>query len=168
MNTERPLAGMVRLALAAVLCAAPLGCLGGSDPNTPAADARPSSDEEVLQTLDCYNPQYKTDEDGRVTELCLIWQHLPAAAFAEIDKLTELQLIDLAHSTTTDEDLARLKDLQKLRDLGLGGTFITNRGLAHLEKMAGLQRVWLSKGKISEAAVDKLREARPDMEIHFQ
>jgi len=166
MTTERPRAGLVRLALAAVLCAVPLGCRGGSASTTPAADASPSADEQVLQALDCYNPQYKTDEDGRVTELCLIWQHLPAAAFAEIDKLTELQMIDLAHSTTTDEGLAELKDLRNLRNMGLGGTPITDRGLAHLEKMPGLQRVWLSKGLISRAAVEKLREARPDMQVY--
>jgi hypothetical protein len=164
MNTERPLAGLVRLALAAVLCTAPLGCGDGSAPATPA-DASLSPDEQVLQPLDCYNPEYKTDEDGRVTELRLVGQHLPVAAFAEIDKLTELQLIDLAWSTTTDEGLAQLKDLRNLRDLGLNGTPVTDRGLAHLEKMPGLQQLWLSK-KISEAAVEKLREARPDVQIY--
>lgn len=165
MNTERPFAGMVRLALAAVLCAAPLGCRGGSAPTTPAAGASLSPDEQVLQTLDCYNPEYKTDEDGRVTELKLVGQPLPVAAFAEIDKLTELQIMDLAWSTTTDEGLAQLKDLRNLRDLGLGGTPVTDRGLTHLEKMPSLQRLWLSKRTISGAAVEKLREARPDMQI---
>ena len=166
MNAERPLAGVARLALAAALCAAPLGCRGGSAPTTPAADTSLSPDEQVLQTLDCYNPEYKTDEDGRVTELRLVGQPVPVAAFAEIDKLTELQLIDLAWSTTTDEGLAQLKDLRKLRDLGLGGTPVTDRGLAHLDKMPGLQRLWLSKQTISEAAVEKLRKARPDLQIY--
>jgi hypothetical protein len=166
MNAERPLAGMVRLALAAVLCAAPLGCRDSSAPTTPTADASLSPDEQVLQTLDCYNPEYKTDEDGRVTELRLVGQHLPPAAFAKIDKLTELQIMDLAWSTTTDEGLAQLKDLRKLRHLGLGGTPVTDRGLAYLEKMPSLERLWVAKGTISEAGLEKLREARPDMQIY--
>ncbi|HZY89308.1 MAG TPA: hypothetical protein VFE78_31085 [Gemmataceae bacterium] len=160
MNTERLRAGMVRLAMAAVLSAAPLGCQGAS------ADASPPPDWQVLQNLDCYNPQYKINEDRRVTELCLSWRHLPADAFAEIDKLTDLELMDLAHTTMTDEGLAQLKDLQKLRAMGLGGTQITDRGLAYLEKMQGLERIWLSKGAISRAAVEKLREARPDITIY--
>ena len=132
----------------------------------PADFPKLSPDEQVLQTLDCYNPEYKTDEDGRVTDLRLVGQHLPVAAFREINKLTELQIMDLAWSTTTDEDLAQLKDLRKLRHLGLGGTPVTDRGLAYLEKLPGLERLWVAKGTISAAGVEKLREARPDLQIY--
>lgn len=168
MNIKRPRAGMVPLALAAVVCAVPLGCRGGSAPPTPAADARLSPDEQVLQALDCYNPQYKVDEDGHVTDLNLVWRGLSPSAMTEIDKLTDLEHIDLAYSTMNDDGLVQLKDLQKLRTMGLTGTPVTDGGLVHLEKMQNLQWVWLPKEGVSEAAVEKLKEARPDMHIYLQ
>ncbi|HJT78241.1 MAG TPA: hypothetical protein VJ739_13640 [Gemmataceae bacterium] len=167
MNIERPLAGMARLALAAVLCAVPLGCQRGPGPTT-AADATLSPDEQVLLTLDCYNPQYKIDEDGHVTDLNLGWRHLPGPVLAEIDKLTELEHIDLAYTTVTDDGLVQLKDLQKLRSMGLTGTPVTDKGLDHLEKMPNLQWVWLPRERVTEAAVERLKEARPDMHIYLQ
>jgi hypothetical protein len=163
MNRARPSLGV----LAAVVCALALGCRGISPPPAPAARP-PSADEQVLLTLDCYNPMYKVDEDGRVTHLHLVWRYLPPSALAEIDKLTELQAIDLAFTTVTDDGLAQLKDLQKLHSMGLAGTPVTDRGLVYLEKLPGLQWVWLPKETVTEAAVHKLKEARPDMNVYLQ
>jgi hypothetical protein len=111
---------------------------------------------------------YQIDDDGRVLRLRLEWRHLPVPVMAEIGKLTELMAIDLAFTTVTDEGLAQIKDLQHLRSMGLSGTAITDQGLAYLEKLPSLQYVWLSKRTISEAAVQKLREARPDMQVYWQ
>jgi hypothetical protein len=171
MTAERTRRGLARNALLPALVlafgAALPGCLGSPAPALPA-DTSLSPDEQVLLTLDCYNPQYKVDEDGHVTNLNLAWRHLPAPALAEIDKLTELHEVDLAHSTVDDAGLAQLKDLQKLHNMGLTGTPITDKGLAHLQKMSSLQWLWLPKETVSKAAVEKLQEARPDMHIYLQ
>jgi hypothetical protein len=149
------------------LLALALGCQGSSAPPGPAAP-NPTPDQQILLSLDCYGPMYQIDEDGRVIRLRLPWRHLPVSVMAEIGKLTELQAMDLASTTLTDEGLAQLKDLQKLSSMGLSGTQITDNGLAHLEKLQNLHWVWLSKQRITEAAVEKLRNARPDMNVYWQ
>jgi Leucine Rich repeat len=153
--------------LAAVLCAVTVGC-AGSPPPPVVANPDPTPDGQVLLALDCYDPMYQVDEDGRVTRLNLVWRHLPGPVLAEIGKLTELRHIDLAHTTLTDDGLAQLKDLQKLRSIGLSGTEVTDQGLVHLEKLQSLQWVWLSRNKVTEAAVEKLKEARPDLNVYLQ
>jgi hypothetical protein len=152
---------------AVVVCLCMFGCR--DHPAAPAAAAPTlTSDEKIMLALDCYDPVYQVDADGRVTRLRLIWRHLPAPVLAEVGKLTELRAIDLAFTTITDDGLAQLKDLQNLRSMGLSGAPITDKGLAHLEKLQSLQWVWLSKQTISKAAVDKLKDARPDMNVYWQ
>jgi hypothetical protein len=153
--------------LGAVLCAVALGCRGSPPPSAPA-EREPTPDEQVLRALDCYNPMYQLDEDGHVIRLRLEWRHLPGPAMAEIGRLTELHALDLAFSTVNDDGLAQLKDLHKLRNMGLSGTLVTDQGLVYLEKLPSLQWVWLSKENVSEAAVEKLKAARPDMNVYLQ
>jgi hypothetical protein len=148
------------------LLAVAVGCQGSSEPAAPAPAL--TADQQVLRALDYYNPVYQIDEDGRVLRLRLEWRHLPVPVMAEIGKLTELTAIDLAFTTVTDEGLAQIKDLQHLKSMGLSGTAITDQGLVYLEKLPSLQWVWLSKNTISEAAVQKLRGARPDMQVYWQ
>lgn len=165
MNTRPSLA--IGYAVVIALGAFALGC-GGNPTAEAVAGPGPSPDEPVLIALDCYNPMYQIDENGRVTRLNLIWRHLPSPVLAEIGKLTELQGLDLAHSTADDDGLAQLKDLQNLRNFGLAGTRVTDRGLAHLQKLEGLQWVWLPKERVSQRAMEKLQEARPDMHVYLQ
>jgi len=153
--------------LVAIVCAIAFGCQGNSARSVPAAPG-PTPDEQVLFALDCYDPMYQVDADGRVTRLRLVWQHLPSPVLAEVGKLTELRAIDLAWSTVTDEGLAQLKDLQKLRSIGLGGTPVTDQGLVHLEKLQSLQWLWLPAKTVTKAGVEKLKDARPDMNVYLQ
>jgi hypothetical protein len=153
--------------LAAIVCAAALGCQGSPDPSSPVV-LGPTSDEKVLLALDCYDPMYQIDENGRVIKLRLIWGHLPVSALAEVGKLTELQSIDLAFSTVNDECLAQLENLHQLRTLGLGGTEITDKGLLHLEKLPSLQYLWAPKQSVTSAGVERLKEARPDLNVYLQ
>ena len=152
-------------ALAAVLCAVTFGCQAKPTPPVPV-NPEPTPDEQILRDLDCYNPMYQVNEDGRVTHLHLAWRHLPGPVLAEIDRLTELEFLDLAFTTVTDDGLAQLKDLQKLRSLSLAGAPVTDQGLVYLEKMPSLQHVWVAKNAVTEAAVERLRAARPDMAVH--
>jgi len=155
--------------LAAVVCVVMIGCQGSSTPSLPTtAAATPTVDEQVLLALDCYNPMYQVNAEGRVTKLRLVWKHLPEPVMAEIGKLTELQALDLAFSTVTDEGLARLTSLQKVKSFGLSGTLVTDEGLVYLGKLRSLQWVWLSKQTVTEAGVEKLKEERADLDVYLQ
>jgi Leucine-rich repeat (LRR) protein len=165
MNRERRRFRIVST-LAAILCAVTFGCQGSP---APSADASPdpTTDEQVLRALDCYEPMYQVDVNGRVTHLHLQWRHLPGPVLDEIDKLTELEFLDVGNTTLTDEGLAQLKDLQKLTTLSLAGSQITDKGLRWLEKLRSLHQIWVSKNRVSETAVEQLKEARPDLAVYL-
>src|SRR5687767_13695713 len=119
--------------LAVCAGAVALGCRDSQAPpvsglptvtTVPAATA--SADEKVRVALDHYEPMYKIDAKGRVTHLRLQGRHLPVAVLAEVGKLTEVQALDFWGTTLNDEGLAQLKDLQKLRSIGLGSTAVTD------------------------------------------
>jgi hypothetical protein len=126
------------------------------------------NDEAVLSALDCYEPMYKVDADRRVIRLRLPSKHLSAQDFAQIGKLSELIAVDLYGVNLTDDDLAQFKELKKLRNAGLGETQITDKGLAHLEKLPSLQWLWLPRATVTQEGVNKLKDARPDMNVYLQ
>jgi hypothetical protein len=155
--------------LAAIVCAVTLGCRDNSTPAVPAAPAAPmlAPDEKVLLVLDCFDPLYTVDANGRVINLRLTGRHLPTAVLAEIGKLSEVRGLNFYGASVTDEGLAQLKDLQKLRSITLGGTAITDQGLVHLEKLQSLKWLWLPKQTVTKAGVEKLKDARPDMNVRL-
>jgi hypothetical protein len=139
-----------------------------SPPEEPPPAASSSPDEAVLHALDYLEPMYQFNADGRVIKLRITGRHLPLSALKEIDKLTELRAIDFYGTTLTDEGLAELKDLQHLRNAGLAGTPLSDRAASHLAKLQSLQWVWLPQHGVSKEAVDKLKQARPDMNVYLQ
>jgi hypothetical protein len=162
---------MAQLATPLVMCLILAGCRGGTPTNDapPPPVAKPlSADQKVLLALDCYDPMYKLDADGRVIRLHLTGRNLSADVLADVGKLTELGGLDLYGANITDDGLANLKDLQKLRSCGLGGTPITDKSLPHLAKLNALQHLWVPARTISKAALEKLKEERPDMNVHPQ
>jgi hypothetical protein len=154
----------------AMLFASAFGCRESPAPPAPTDVAVPTmtTDEKVLVALDYFEPLYKVNADGRVTHLRLSGRHVPTAIMTEVGKLTELVGLDLYGTTVTDEGLAQLKDLHKLRSMGLGATPITDQGLVHLEKLHSLQWVWVPKGNVTNAATERLKGERPDMNIYLQ
>jgi len=147
------------LVVSAILCPVTFGCADNAVPASP--------DEEVLRVLDCYDPIYKVDADGRVTHLPLNGRLVTDSMMAEIGKLTELRQLGLYAAPLTDESLAHLQNLQQLRSLGLGATPITDKGLEHLEKLQSLQWLWLPR-TVSPEAIEKLKSARPGLNVYPQ
>lgn len=147
-----------------IACAFAVGCARQAEsPPPPLVDTSP--DEKALLALDSYDPMYQVNAEGRVIRIRLVNTHLPPSAMAEIGKMTEIVQLDFYGSTVTDEGLAQLKDLQKLRHMGLGGTQISEKGLVHLERLDSLVWVWLPTGRISKGAIEKLKTARPDLNV---
>ena len=151
--------------IACVLCMIAVGCQDNAVSTN--LDIASNPDAKVLLALDYYEPMYKVDANGRATHLHMTWRHLPTPVLAEIGKLSELQWIDFFGTTVTDDGLAQLVGLQKLTGLGLGGTPVTDQGLVHLAKLKSLQWLWLPKNRISQQAVEKLKEARPDLQVYL-
>jgi hypothetical protein len=154
----------LRQLVGAIVCAWAVGCQGQpAPPPPPNIPAGPVGDEAVLIALDCYEPMYQVDANGRVIKLRLTGRHLPGPILAEVGKLKELRNLDFYGVTITDDGLAHLKDLSKLRALGLGGTSITDQGLIHLEKLPSLEYVWLPKSTVTAEARDKLESTHPNL-----
>jgi hypothetical protein len=144
---------------------AALGC--GASATAPPPEQPLSSDAQVLQALEAYEPTYRLDEDGRVTKLRIIWRDVPDDVAAQIGKLTELIGVDLVGTTIGDSGLAQLKDLQKLRSMGLGNTNVTDAGLVELAKLRSLERVWMSKNRVTPEAVESLKELHPGLTVYL-
>ena len=63
---------------------------------------------------------------------------------------------DGPRSPALDGELAMLRDLGRLVSLHLGGTDVTDKGLAHLAGQAALKRLHLEKTKVSDAGLAHL------------
>jgi hypothetical protein len=154
---------IVAMVLAMLACASLAGCGDKTPPAKPL-----STDEQVLLFLDHYDPIYKLDARGRVSDLKMEGRILPDAVLAEIGKLSELQGLSLYGAVLSDEGLANLKDLQNLLRLGIGNTPITDKGLAQVAKLQSLHSTWVPKANLSEEAIDKLKKALPQAQVYFQ
>jgi hypothetical protein len=157
----------VRLPITAMLLSFALAGAAGCSRESPSEQSGPSVDESVLLALDYYEPIYRLDAAGRVINLKLDGKILPDAVFAEIGKLTELWEISIAGASFDEESLAHLQNLPYLRNLGIGATAITDTTLGHLEKLESLRQVWMPRARLSEEAIQKLKDARPGLTVHL-
>jgi WD40 repeat protein/serine/threonine protein kinase len=71
-------------------------------------------------------------------------------------------------SRITDEDLARLKTFDELRDLDLTGAAVTPAAVAHLRELKQLRSLRLSGTLMTGAAVQELRKSLPDCRIEWE
>lgn len=78
-----------------------------------------------------------------------------------------LEVLGLGGTKVTDAGLPLLAKLPKLKELGLSGTAVTDAGLERLAAAArSLTTVTIGKkSKISAAAIDRLKKARPDLTV---
>jgi internalin A len=79
------------------------------------------------------------------------------AGLALLNRLSHIQLLDLAWTETTDAGLAHLRTLTDLQSLDLSGTKITDAGLANLRALTKLQSLKLSKTEITDAGLAHLK-----------
>ena len=81
---------------------------------------------------------------------------------AHLKGLTKLKELSLASTKITDAGLVHLKGLTKLKELGLASTKITDAGLVHLKGLSKLELLYLKETEITDAGVKDLKEALPD------
>jgi len=75
--------------------------------------------------------------------------------------------LELSGTQISNDDLADLKDIAKLRGVELRDTRITDEGLKHLEGLTNLKHVDLQRTPVSRAAIDALKKALPETQVKF-
>jgi Leucine-rich repeat (LRR) protein len=88
-------------------------------------------------------------------------RHTRVTTLAPLASVSTLEELDIAHTAVAD--ISVLHHLPALASLDLRATPVTN--LAVLADMAALRRVVVQRLDVSPAAIDSLREARPDVEL---
>ena len=114
-------------------------------------------------------------DDGGVSSLAPLGPHvlwltladtaITDAAFPAIGKMTNLTRLDVSRTATTDRGLLALAPLAQLETLNLYDTRVTDAGLAPLATLPRLRRVYLWQTDVTPAGVERLRAARPTLEI---
>jgi hypothetical protein len=55
----------------------------------------------------------------------------------------------------------------KVKALSLLNVKITDAGLEHLAKLESVQRFYTNRSRVTQEGIDKLRAARPTLEVNF-
>jgi hypothetical protein len=88
-------------------------------------------------------------------------RHTRVTTLAPLASVSTLEELDIAHTAVAD--ISVLRQLPALTSLDLRATPVTD--LAVLVEMAALRRVVVQRLGVDRAAIDLLREARPDLEL---
>ncbi len=88
-------------------------------------------------------------------------RHTSVTTLDPLASVSTLEELDIAHTAVSD--ISVLRWLPALASLDLRATHVTD--LSPLADMAALRRVVAQRLKVARAAIDRLREARPDVEV---
>ena len=98
-----------------------------------------------------------------IVELDLSQQDLSALKWDSLHSLSELESLNLAHSTLSDEYLEELSRLPALRHLDLTGTAITDQGLKAIGRFWRLRFLSLRETRVTEDALADLSFSLPNL-----
>ena len=88
-------------------------------------------------------------------------RHTRLTTLAPLASVSTLEELDIAHTAVAD--ISVLRQLPALASLDLRATHVTD--LSPLANMAALRRVVVQRLEVGHASIDRLREARPDVEV---
>ncbi len=112
--------------------------------------------------IDQFNPVA-----DKITWLDLGGTMVNDSAMASIGKMNLLSKLHLEKTNVSDAGLSHLKGLEYLEYLNLYDTEITDAGLEHIKDLPKLKSLYLWQSKVSKEAADRLRTARPDLEVNM-
>lgn len=104
---------------------------------------------------------------GEITHLRLDGMQFHKGDFAIIRGFAAIEHLSLAETNIRDADLRDVASLPALHGLSLDSTEIGDAGLAHLEACKGLRTLCLRSSSASPAAVEKLKQAIPELRLGY-
>jgi hypothetical protein len=87
------------------------------------------------------------------------------AGIANLSTLPHLKVLGLANTKVTVAGLARLKGADRLEQVIIPGTQVTDDDLVRLRALKSLRLLGLGNAPVSDQAVDRLRQALPELTI---
>jgi hypothetical protein len=91
---------------------------------------------------------------------------IPPQAFELLENMPNLYRLQLQNTNTADENLSFLKDLNHLHTLNLFGTQVTEGSILHLEKMPGLEVLFIGRTPLHSLGVDSIQQLLPGVSIN--
>lgn len=117
--------------------------------------------EPVHVGLDATQPVFKVEFSGKPK----FSDDDLKKAVPHLKELPDLRELQLGFTKVTDKGLAHLKDLKHLKGLGLAGTAVTDKGLEQLKGLTELESLNLMATKVTDAGVADLKKAIPKVEV---
>jgi internalin A len=98
-------------------------------------------------------------------QLTLYKARVTGPGLVSLEGLSSLTSLDLQDSAGVGDDGAEyLKKLSSIQTLGLGGTKVSDAGLAHLNDLKSLGRLVVGRG-VTDAGIAAIRQALPTIEV---
>ena len=99
----------------------------------------------------------RLERHDRLESLALRWADLAPCDYSVLHQLDRLCELNLSDTPVTDECLSKLASHRTLRRLDLHNAKITDAGIQHLAGLPQLERLWLSCTQVGDAGMAHLR-----------
>jgi hypothetical protein len=152
------------LALAAILSAIMHGGMGDG----PRKVRVPKEEAPAVKQIEALGGHCDSgDEEGdHIVEVSLENAAIDDTALAPLHSFPKLRVLSLANTRVTDQGLRDVATLSSLERLDLSGAQgVTDVGLGHLSALPKLQSLRLVGTPVTDDGVQKLRAARPGLEV---
>jgi hypothetical protein len=93
---------------------------------------------------------------------CAIRRRVARRLLEHLERLTQLQRLELEDTQVTDAGLKHLEGLTQLHYLSLSGTQVTDAGREHLKALKQLRWLHLAWTHCTDAGMKKFEQAMPD------
>ncbi len=123
-----------------------------AEPAEPAKAITPEDDPEAVQAIAQLTDKIRRDGDGRIIEVDFRGNTIDGTATGWLPKLPRLRSVLLAGTAIADDDLRAVGEISTLENLDLRDCAVSDDGLAHLTSLAKLKALRLS-GKSGACSV---------------
>lgn len=130
----------------------------------------PSGEAAAAKKIEALGGICDADEDeddgGHIFEVTLENKPVDDAFLKLLGSFPKLQSLNLPNTRLTDQGLRNVATLSTLEDLDLSGNpGVTDAGLEHLTALPKLELLFLSDTRVTEGGIQKLRAARPGLQV---
>jgi len=128
-----------------------------ADSGQPDIGAVTSSQRAAIDAIRAGLPvKFKTDDDGRVTQLVARGPGMTDAVAVHLQELPDLRNLQLEGSALGSAGMQAIGQLANLESLRLAGTKVTDDDLQHLTNLKGLKWLFLSDCPIGDAGLEAI------------